>query len=385
MRKYCTMLFMLLLSQFTYSRENGLISYVKSTIIEDTIQSRFLVQEKNYVYSIPNNSNSHSPIIITLDGHYQFYSVLGGVLFESDILLSSDIPPSIVVGIGSNNRYDEYVGARSDSFRNFLFFELVPEVRRLTKSSGPIILIGHSHGAEFAFNSLIQKDLDLNAVLLVSPIIRDITDQAFLKSVKDSTEQGMVIVASYSSINDVPSRLKSIHQIDSLFEGYINYSSRVFDFGDHGSLFLHSVPHGLVEIFGIMQKWNNFELEQSQDAAGYLEELVRTKEESFRFYFLPDESILESFAVIGENNPEKAVSLLEWLESRIKQDNANDRYSLYLAFALYLKAGYLIDLNHELRALKCYEELIPLLTDEITNKDEIIKEYKDLKVKTKNK
>ena len=73
-----TSLIMMSIQLFSQSNEStnlNLINYNKFTVIEDTIDSKYLNQKRNYIYTIPENINEHTPIILSLDGNYEFNSV----------------------------------------------------------------------------------------------------------------------------------------------------------------------------------------------------------------------------------------------------------------------------------------------------------------------
>lgn len=401
-----TSLIMMSIQLFSQSNEStnlNLINYNKFTVIEDTIDSKYLNQKRNYIYTIPENINEHTPIILSLDGNYEFNSVVGNASFLSDIFVTSEILPSVIIGVGSKDRLSDYVTINSKNFKKFIFNEIIFKIRKKYNLKGPLIVVGHSHGAEFIINSVIDDSSGINAIILVSPIIRDNVNcsntdkkessalsKEKINSFYNAVKKNNIIVTNYSSLNDGSKRRNSLIKMDSIFKNqkYPYYYSEIFKYGSHNTMFLYSIPHGLIRIFETFRQLENLSvpyLLSQEDIILQMDSIANEKQKSFNYFYFMDPNLLISLVgSLIESNFNMAINVLEWQKNRIDLINSNGIYNDMLSLVLITMAEIYNDNKMYDQSLKKYEEAIPIISENVSNKESIIREYELIKTKVKN-
>ena len=399
-------LFVMSIQLFSQSNELtnlNIVNYNKFTVIEDTIDSKYLNQKRNFIYTVPENINQYTPIILSLDGNYEFNSVVGNVSFLSDIFVTSEILPSVIIGVGSKDRLSDYVTTNSENFRKFLFNEIISNIQKEYGLKGPLIIVGHSHGAEFIINSVIADSLNIDAIILVSPIIRNNINATnvikkvpsdlsiekinnFYKAIKKKN----IIVTNYSSLNDGSKRRNSLIKMDSIFKNqkYPYYYSEIFKYGSHNTMFLYSIPHGLIRIFETFRQFENLSVSyllSQEDIILQLDSIANKKQKMFNYFYVMEPDLLISLVGgLMENDFNKALKVLDWQKNRIDLINVNGVYNDMLSLVLITMAEIYSDNKMYDLSLKMYEKAIPIISENVSNKESIIKEYELVKTKIKD-
>lgn len=227
------------------------------------VQSKFLDNKLFYQVSLPKIVQPYTPIIILLDASIHFNYVNGLVNYLSNSESGNKIDESIVIGIGSINRVEDYLYENSDNFRKAIYLELIPRIKQKYNTKGPIILIGHSNGADFIINSCSYNySSAANAHILASPLfdtttIQVCTNEPFqakgklirTKEYLEYTEKNNIITSSFSSLKDNPIRLEHQILMDSIFHQKPSYHSEIYTKGNHLLLFQPAVSDGLIFTF----------------------------------------------------------------------------------------------------------------------------------------
>ncbi|MFT3677750.1 MAG: alpha/beta hydrolase-fold protein [Chitinophagaceae bacterium] len=189
----------------------------------DTLYSDTLKETRFIKVSLPDEFAREKtyPVFITLDESWMFEPVMVTVkqLTEAKV-----IPPSIVIGIHSNNRSkdlrmgsDGNFTSSSRAFYHYLNNELFAYLSKNITTPAFPVLIGHSDGAVFSQKAMAQQGQRFRAVLALSPQL----EKGQLQEIKAFTER---VFPDYryhfaaSGTKDASGRLKAVIIEDSLFK-----------------------------------------------------------------------------------------------------------------------------------------------------------------------
>ncbi|MDK1286807.1 alpha/beta hydrolase-fold protein [Pseudoalteromonas umbrosa] len=166
-------LIFLLLLQFSVHAQSQ-VSIAKSFEFE----SKILKEQRTVVVSLPDGydaSKAAYPVIYLLDGVQNLKHVVGSV----DVLTRvGSMPPSIIVGIKSENRMKDFsptkmVGVEESggakTFLNFLSKELIPYINNTYRTNDFSVLEGHSLAGLFAAYTLMESPDLFDAYIVMGP------------------------------------------------------------------------------------------------------------------------------------------------------------------------------------------------------------------------
>lgn len=223
----------------------------------DTLYSDTLKETRLIKVALPEEFSREKtyPVFITLDASWMFEPVMVTVkqLTEAKI-----IPPSIVIGVQSNNRSkDLRMGSdggftpASRAFYYYLTKELFVYLsKHIAKPAFPV-LIGHSDGAVFSQKAMVQQGQPFRAVLSLSPQL----EKGQLHEIKTFTERNFNDQFYHfiaSGTKDATGRLKAVVVEDSLFKTVhkpkLHLKSAIYEV-DHFAVANRALTDGIAFVF----------------------------------------------------------------------------------------------------------------------------------------
>jgi len=145
-----------------------------------SLQSKALGSTREFYVHLPESYQSNKqkkyPVLYVLHG--QSGTLLAVASIEA---ISNDVPELIVVGVHNSNGMElrpvilegGETNNKGESFRNFLFNELVPHIKQSYRVAGFSILLGHSGSGRFVLNSVLDDPSQFNAYFASSPSLED--------------------------------------------------------------------------------------------------------------------------------------------------------------------------------------------------------------------
>ncbi len=189
----------------------------------DTIYSNTLKETRFIKLFLPEKYSSEKtyPVFFTLDESWMFEPVM---VIIKQLTEANIIPPSIVVGVHSNNRSkDLRMGNEgnftqsSRDFYQYLNTELFDYIsKNITVPAFPI-LIGHSDAAVFSQKVLVENDQKFRAIISLSPQF----EKGQLQEIMNFTARTFPAAIFHfvaSGTKDATRRLKAVVIADSLFK-----------------------------------------------------------------------------------------------------------------------------------------------------------------------
>lgn len=243
------------------------------------IQSKALNEERTYFVSLPENysnknfSNQKYPVIYLLDGE-KYFNVSTGIVNRLSQGYYPLMPECIVVGIKNTNRSRDltptkvanlsYENGGSKKFESFITNELISEVNKTYRTLDFKILIGHSFGGLFAFNTLLKNPTTFNAYIVLDPslwwdnnvLVNKL--EAKLDTINFKSSSLFFANANSKGNQKEPSKQHFAHfeakkTTLNLFKTTeaknLNYHYKYYEEEDHGSVVLPSLIDGLRAVF----------------------------------------------------------------------------------------------------------------------------------------
>ena len=139
------------------------------------IQSKILGEKRDLLISVPRQPKPNMPLLIVLDGEWNFTKVAISVDHLSGNGL---LPPMVVAGVANTNRgrdlmptFDgpEFASGPSDKFLSFLADELIPQLTAEYHTGNYHILAGHSNAGMFSLYAFIRRPDVFQANIALSP------------------------------------------------------------------------------------------------------------------------------------------------------------------------------------------------------------------------
>ncbi|OAD46542.1 alpha/beta hydrolase [Polaribacter atrinae] len=244
-----------------------------------TIQSKILDEEREYLVSLPENysnknfANQKYPVIYLLDGE-KFFNVTTGIVQKLSDGYYPLMPECIVVGVKNTNRSREltptkvtslsYENGGSKKFESFITEELITKVNKTYRTLDYKILIGHSFGGLFAFNTLLKNPSEFNAYLIIDPSLWW-DDNVLVKKLESNLEtidfkgsslffanansKGNQKEPSKQHFAHFEAKRKALELMKVTAPKNLNYHVKFYNDEDHGSVVLPSLIDGLRTIF----------------------------------------------------------------------------------------------------------------------------------------
>ncbi|WP_341220380.1 alpha/beta hydrolase [Polaribacter atrinae] len=244
-----------------------------------TIQSKILDEEREYLVSLPENysnknfANQKYPVIYLLDGE-KFFNVTTGIVQKLSDGYYPLMPECIVVGVKNTNRSRDltptkvmslsYENGGSKKFESFITEELITKVNKTYRTLDYKILIGHSFGGLFAFNTLLKNPSEFNAYLIIDPSLWW-DDNVLVKKLESNLEtidfkgsslffanansKGNQKEPSKQHFAHFEAKRKALQLMEVTAPKNLNYHVKFYNDEDHGSVVLPSLIDGLRTIF----------------------------------------------------------------------------------------------------------------------------------------
>jgi len=244
-----------------------------------TKQSKILNEERAYFVSLPENysnknfANQKYPVIYLLDGE-KFFNVTTGIVQKLSDGFYPLMPECIVVGIKNTNRSRDltptkvtalsYENGESKKFESFITEELIPEINKTYRTLDYKILIGHSFGGLFAFNTLLKNPSEFNAYLIIDPslwwdenvLVKKLENNLKTIDFKGSSlffananSKGNQKEPSKQHFAHFEAKKKALELMEVTTPKNLNYHVKFYNDEDHGSVVLPSLIDGLRSIF----------------------------------------------------------------------------------------------------------------------------------------
>ncbi|AUC21344.1 hypothetical protein BTO15_04130 [Polaribacter sejongensis] len=244
-----------------------------------TIQSKILDEEREYLVSLPENysnknfANQKYPVIYLLDGE-KFFNVTTGIVQKLSDGYYPLMPECIIVAIKNTNRSRDltptkvtslsYENGGSKKFESFITEELITKVNQTYRTLDYKILIGHSFGGLFAFNTLLKNPSEFNAYLIIDPslwwddnvLVKKLESNLETIDFKGSTlffananSKGNQKDPSKQHFAHFEAKRKALQLMEVTAPKNLNYHVKFFNDEDHGSVVLPSLIDGLRTIF----------------------------------------------------------------------------------------------------------------------------------------
>ena len=201
------------------------------------------------------------PIIVVLDAHYLFESVVANTRYYS---YWDEMPESIVVGVNQYKTedrekdvmYDDDNGFPKDKgnqFFEFIGMELIPYVEKNYNTANFKMIIGHDLTANFA-NYYLFKEVPLfDAYINLSPSFAPKMEERIAKRLEEFENKKFYYLAtaeedtkkSLLRIRDLNNALKNLKN-ENIFYYYDEFTE-----ANHNSLAVQGIPRALSQIFSM--------------------------------------------------------------------------------------------------------------------------------------
>lgn len=147
--------------------------------VETPFASSAFDGERNYYLALPasyaKDSDRTYPVMFVLHGQWDMLATIAAL----DVI-ADDIPELIIVGVNSRGLELRPANLESDSpnqeaikFQQYLYQELIPEIKGKYRIAGFSILSGHSNSGRFALNSFLDHAEYFSAYFTFSPSLDD--------------------------------------------------------------------------------------------------------------------------------------------------------------------------------------------------------------------
>lgn len=243
------------------------------------IQSEYLDEQREYWVFLPEHYSDEKykeqqyPVIYLLDGE-KYFHVVSGIVKNLSNGYYPQMPECIVVAIKNTDRSrdltptsnskspNKFGGA--DKFEDFVCQELIPEINRSYKTLDYKILIGHSFGGLFVFNTLLKNTKYFNGYIAIDPSLwwdKEFVVRELKSAVKRTDFKGSTLF--FANANSVsgqknPSKQhyahaeakeKAIEIMETTVPENLNSLVKTYANEDHGSVVLPSFIDGLRFVF----------------------------------------------------------------------------------------------------------------------------------------
>lgn len=160
----------------------------------DTIFSNVYKEKRVVWVSVPSYFNKYLPprnypVVYLLDGPEHFFSTVGMIDRFSTNFGSEVCPPMIVVGIESNNRYNDFFpNFDNDKFATFLGDELIPYIKNHYPTNPYQVLVGHSLGGLRVIHTALYNPNLFNSYIAIDPSLGAEKNKWYSIATKDINE-----------------------------------------------------------------------------------------------------------------------------------------------------------------------------------------------------
>lgn len=306
----------------------------------DTIQSSVLKETRIIKVYLPAGYSAANkyPVIYVLDENWMFEPTVNDVV---KLVNFKVIPPCLVVGINSPNRSNDLrpdlttgeFTATSKRFNDFLTKEVPEHLSRKYTSPVFSILVGHSDGATFAQNAMVNNASAFRGVVCLSQnLFGNELEQYVRYSKEDFANNHYYFVAS--GTRDAWSRLRSGQKLDSLFHLHNNPRLKVqhelYD-ADHSGIAGIGLSNGLRFIFSDYYQpngWNGQLVDSlkriNTDPTVLIENTMARINNTYGIDAKPTRDGILDLAFVIITNKDQAASYLEYCRKNARIDEQFD-------------------------------------------------------------
>ncbi len=260
-----------------------LMSYAQNLKnIQHKITSKYFQEQRIIQMHLPKEYSKEErlPVIYVFDAQWDTYFNLTTSTIDYLIEIKK-IPKSIIVGIHSENRQFEFTakivndnwdmphlgGARF--LEKHLSEEVIPLLNRDYNTENFRIGIGHSLGATFVLNSLIDSPSLFNAYISISPNLQIDDEEITLKIQRNIQQVKKLNKFLYTTIgsegNPDTMFLPYVKKLDTLMQAnkseVFNWNFSILKELDHATTPIESIDRGLLEL---AKKWKLSEIEKER-------------------------------------------------------------------------------------------------------------------------
>jgi len=241
------------------------------TTLTKTFHSKILKEDRNIRIQLPKSFDQSKdktwPLILTLDGEYTFYAIIGNTEMLSPSFADKMLEV-VVVGIDQNYEAEKDLFARwidcdyssttglpekkGILFRDFIEDELLPWIEKKYRTGKFRVIAGHSFTANYINYLLIENPRLFNAFIALSPYIPEALCDTLFNTIRSLDKPVFYFLCTAE--NDLSGHKKSIVQLDSLqFRTIRNpnfrYIFRNYGEESHLSLVARGLPDALRFVF----------------------------------------------------------------------------------------------------------------------------------------
>lgn len=276
------------------------------------LDSKYMNARRMLKIALPMNYDSAKvyPVIYVTDAQSANFQVTKSYVNALSQAQFNMIPECIVVGINQMQRNDDFYGTGSGKyFTKFLIEEVVPYIDKEYKTSGFNALVGHSNGAEYNHEIMMNENNPFRGFISMSTALRENANEALSTFLNNYTGKNIYYYLANSTL-DAPSRTAFGNELEQIC---LNNPNEHFKFvkntvdGDHQAIVINSLLDGLKYIFQdysagkvyptIMDFDNNYLSNVRENygidailtmemIGGYWETIVRKKSKSEWQYYL---------------------------------------------------------------------------------------------------
>ncbi len=267
-------------------------------------------------------SSGRYPVIYLLDGNSHFLQTSGIVQFLTN---NNRMPAMIVVGILNTNRNRDLTplpadtatpgSGGADRFLRCITGEIMPYIESHYRTAPFRVLIGHSFGGIFALNAFLKQPEKFNAYLIISPSLwwghDTLVAQTRVLLKTGPTLRSFI----YETVgNEGPRMVTPSLDLKNVVEANridgLEWTIRLMETEDHGSIVLKTIYDGLESIFS---PWR---MRGDMMAAGLpgIERHFSELSERYGYNVQIPEQLINSFGYqyLFQNKVDEAIAVFKW-------------------------------------------------------------------------
>lgn len=276
------------------------VSYANAQIKSEQFKSAKLNETRTIQIYTPEGYSDEKvyPIIVVLDAHYLFESVVANSKFYS---YWDEMPESIVVGINQYKTEDRdrdcmYADAsglpeeKGSKFFEFIGMELVPYIEKNYNTANFKMIIGHDHTSNF-INYYLFKEVPLfDAYINLSPSFAPKMEERIITRLGEFETKKFFYLATAEEDNKKDAKkIRALNaSLQELKKDNIFYYFDDFKEANHNSLAVQAIPRAMSQIFSMyrpisVKEYKETILKLNSSPYVYLTDKYKTIKDLFGF------------------------------------------------------------------------------------------------------
>ncbi|WP_245896874.1 alpha/beta hydrolase-fold protein [Kordia periserrulae] len=313
---------------------------VQSQTTVEKIKSEKLNETRDIQLYIPEGYSEDKvyPIIVVLDAHYLFESVVANTRYYS---YWDEMPECIVVGINQyekENRAKEVAfndasglpEKKSADFFEFIGMELIPFVEKNYKTANFKMIIGHDDTANFANYYLFKEAPLFDAYINLSPYFAPKMEDRIVTRLEEfETKKFYYLATADEDTRKEAQRVRALNEsLSALKNENIFYYYDDFTEANHNSLAVQAIPRAMSKIFTMYRPISVKEYKEKivtlqTSPYLYLIDKYKTIEELFGFEKrVTVNDFMAIYAAVRKNKKDEDLELLAKLGKKEYPDTA---------------------------------------------------------------